>query len=69
MPNNSGPEMRPVGLVGLGTMGAPMARCLAKAGHSLALYDINRDATQALAAELGARPRKALPRSAPRAIS
>jgi 3-hydroxyisobutyrate dehydrogenase len=55
MPQNSGGAKR-IGLVGLGTMGAPMARCLAKAGHALALYDIAPELTQALAAELNGLP-------------
>ncbi len=40
-----------VGLVGVGNMGAPMARRLAAAGHSLVLYDLNRAAAEALAGE------------------
>lgn len=42
-----------VGVVGLGTMGAPMARCLAKADHTLCLFDIDRDRAAELAQELG----------------
>lgn len=44
-----------VGFVGLGVMGAPMARHLARAGHRLTLLDADRARTEALAAELGAR--------------
>lgn len=33
-----------VGLVGLGIMGKPMAKNLLKAGHTLAVYDISREA-------------------------
>lgn len=42
---------RTIGFVGLGNMGAPMARCLAGAGHAVALYDLNRAALEALGAE------------------
>ncbi len=42
------------GLVGLGQMGAPMARNLARAGFTLALADLDRARAHALAAELGA---------------
>lgn len=41
---------RPVGFVGIGNMGAPMVRCLAKAGHAVLAYDLRREATDALAA-------------------
>lgn len=43
-----------VGLVGLGTMGAPMARRMAKARHRLQLFDIDRSLTLRLADEIGA---------------
>jgi 3-hydroxyisobutyrate dehydrogenase len=39
-----------IAFIGLGNMGAPMARNLIKAGHSLNLFDLN----QAVLAELGA---------------
>lgn len=39
-----------VGFVGIGNMGAPMARRLAEAGHRLTLYDLDRSAAGALAA-------------------
>lgn len=39
-----------VGFVGTGTMGTPIAGCLIEAGHTLAVYDIRREAAQALAA-------------------
>jgi 3-hydroxyisobutyrate dehydrogenase len=42
-----------VGIVGLGTMGAPMARNLAKAGFPLALATRTAAKAQALAAEIG----------------
>ena len=43
-----------IGFIGLGMMGAPMIRCLAKAGHALFLHDANEEVTDALCAELGA---------------
>jgi 3-hydroxyisobutyrate dehydrogenase-like beta-hydroxyacid dehydrogenase len=43
-----------IGFVGTGTMGGPIAGCLIAAGHDLAVYDIRREATEALAAQ-GAR--------------
>jgi len=44
-----------IGFVGLGTMGAPMVRCLVKAGMELCLYDIDATATSSLAGETRAR--------------
>ena len=41
----------PIGFVGLGNMGAPMARNLARAGHGLVLHDARRAAAEALKAE------------------
>jgi 3-hydroxyisobutyrate dehydrogenase len=41
----------PIGFVGLGNMGAPMARRLAAAGFRLAVADANRDAIERFAAE------------------
>ena len=38
-----------MGFVGVGNMGAPMARNLLKAGHELCVYDINAAAAEALA--------------------
>lgn len=38
-----------VGFVGIGNMGAPMARRLAEAGHRLMLYDLDRSAAGTLA--------------------
>ncbi|MGF1619337.1 MAG: NAD(P)-dependent oxidoreductase [Rhodomicrobiaceae bacterium] len=52
--SDPGPASSRVGLVGLGTMGAPMARRMVKAGYSLALYDIDAALTRRLADELGA---------------
>src|SRR5207237_9638899 len=37
-----------VGFIGTGTMGTPIAGCLVAAGHQLTVYDIRREATQAL---------------------
>jgi len=42
-----------LGFVGTGTMGNPMARCLLEAGHTLTVYDVQREATANLCA-LGA---------------
>lgn len=43
-----------IAFIGLGNMGAPMARNLLKSGHQLAVYDLHAAAAAALAAE-GAR--------------
>jgi len=40
-----------IGFIGLGIMGKPMARNLMKAGHSLVVHDINREAITELTAE------------------
>lgn len=40
-----------VGLIGLGTMGAPMGRNVLKAGYPLAVYDVNPEAVDALVAD------------------
>ena len=40
-----------IGFVGLGNMGAPMARGLAKAGYGVMLYDLRRAAVEALATD------------------
>ena len=40
-----------VGLVGVGNMGGPMARCLAKAEHPVMLYDTRAEITAPFAAE------------------
>ena len=47
--------MATIGMVGLGAMGAPMARNLLKAGHSLKVYDKAEAAVDALVAD-GAQP-------------
>jgi len=43
-----------IGFIGLGVMGTPMARHLAKAGHRLTLLDLDDALTRALASDLGA---------------
>jgi 3-hydroxyisobutyrate dehydrogenase-like beta-hydroxyacid dehydrogenase len=48
-----------IGFIGLGNMGAPMARRLIEAGHKLIIYDIRNDAVAplvALGAQLGSSP-------------
>jgi 4-hydroxybutyrate dehydrogenase/sulfolactaldehyde 3-reductase len=44
-----------VGFIGLGTMGAPMARNVLRKGHRLTVHDIDARAVEALAAEGAAR--------------
>src|SRR5690554_71548 len=44
-----------IGFVGLGMMGAPMARRLAGKGHALVLQDANAGIAKTLCEELGAR--------------
>ena len=45
---------RPVGFIGIGNMGAPMVRCLAKAGHQVLMYDMRAEAMASVAdAQLG----------------
>ena len=46
--------MARVGFVGLGNMGAPMARNVAAGGHELVLHDADPGVVTRLAAELGA---------------
>jgi 3-hydroxyisobutyrate dehydrogenase len=43
--------MTDVGWIGLGAMGAPMAACVARAGHQVKAYDINPAAAGALAGD------------------
>jgi len=50
-----------VGLIGLGKMGAPMARNLKRAGFRLVLNDIDMNAARALARELDAEACERLP--------
>ncbi|UCH63407.1 MAG: 2-hydroxy-3-oxopropionate reductase [Fidelibacterota bacterium] len=47
--------MDKIGFIGLGVMGRPMARNLIKAGYSMVVHDINREAVDELADE-GAAP-------------
>lgn len=42
--------MASVGFIGLGTMGAPMAKNVLKGGHSLTVYDLNPRAVETLVA-------------------
>lgn len=44
-------EQQPIGLVGVGNMGAPMARCLVKAGNPVMLYDARPEVTAPLLSE------------------
>ena len=61
-----------LGIVGLGRMGANMARRLMKDGHTIVAYDVNADATKALEGEgaVGAATLEELAQklSAPRAV-
>ena len=61
-----------LGIVGLGRMGANMARRLMKDGHTIVAYDVNADATKALEGEgaVGAATLEELAEklSAPRAV-
>ena len=47
--------MKRLGFIGLGAMGAPMARNLAAAGFELAVFDVDERRTRAAAPDLGAR--------------
>ena len=47
--------MMRVGWVGLGAMGSPMARCVARAGHGPVAYDIDPGRAASLADD-GVRP-------------
>jgi 3-hydroxyisobutyrate dehydrogenase len=47
--------MTRVGWVGLGAMGSPMARCVARAGFKVAAYDIDPGRAASLAAD-GVKP-------------
>jgi 3-hydroxyisobutyrate dehydrogenase len=44
---------KPIGFVGIGNMGGPMVRCLAKAGFHICIYDVNTKATAAFGTEVG----------------
>jgi 3-hydroxyisobutyrate dehydrogenase len=50
--------------VGLGVMGAPMAKQLADAGHDLVVFDVDRDRRAEVAAETGAEQTVDLPAAA-----
>jgi len=52
---SSGAPIPTVGVVGIGRMGAAMARALARAGRPLILFNRSRERAEALATELGAR--------------
>lgn len=43
----------PIGFVGLGNMGIPMVRCLARAGHGVVAFDARPGVAAALATEAG----------------
>ena len=53
-----------IGIIGLGKMGAPMARNLQRAGFRVALNDVNVDLAQALAREIDAEAYRSLPEMA-----
>ena len=44
-------EREQIGFIGVGNMGAPMARCLAKQNYPVMLYDTRPEVTAPLAAE------------------
>lgn len=46
--------MARIGFIGIGTMGEPMAANLARAGHDVLLYDLDRARTAAVADAIGA---------------
>lgn len=50
-----------VGFVGIGNMGAPMVRCLVKAGRSVTIYDSNAEATAPFARQAGIKIAQSLP--------
>lgn len=45
-----------IAFIGLGMMGVPMARCLDRAGYQLLLSDMDKERTDALCQDMGARP-------------
>lgn len=47
-------NLKKIGFIGLGHMGAPMARNLMKAGYELALYDLNKKAVEEVASDKSA---------------
>jgi 3-hydroxyisobutyrate dehydrogenase len=44
---------KPIGFVGIGNMGGPMVRCLAKAGFHICIYDVNTKVTSAFGTQTG----------------
>ena len=62
MRKKSTSEMNTIGFVGVGRMGSNMARRLRDQGYTIgATYDVNAQAAQELAAEIGATPCQRLP--------
>jgi 3-hydroxyisobutyrate dehydrogenase len=51
---NETKQTKRIGFIGLGMMGTPMVRCLAKAGFALFIHDADAARTDALAAEVNA---------------
>jgi 3-hydroxyisobutyrate dehydrogenase len=49
-----------IGYIGLGNMGRPIAANLARAGHEMIVYDLNREAVDGFVEEFGARPANGL---------
>lgn len=47
-------SIRNIGLVGVGSMGKPMAQCLINAGYTLTVFDANAEAASGFAAQSGA---------------
>ena len=52
---STAPQELRVGFVGLGNMGAPMVRNLAKAGFALTVHDLDEAVQAAIAEEVGAK--------------
>ena len=59
----------PIGFIGLGNMGSPMVRCLAKAGYAVVAYDIRSGIAAALAEEAAAGGKIRAAASLPRMFS
>jgi 3-hydroxyisobutyrate dehydrogenase len=55
--------MTRVGWIGLGAMGHPMARCVARAGHDITAYDIDPGRAASLGGD-GAKPATSIPQAA-----
>jgi 3-hydroxyisobutyrate dehydrogenase len=49
-----------VAVIGVGNMGAPMAACIARAGHSVTVFDSSPQQTRAVAADHGCRAANSL---------